>query len=317
MSLNKLLTDYLEYLEVERNLSQGTIKMYDYYLNDFLQFMTDFAGKSPALADLTLPAIRKYRLRINRRISQKSQESLKKSYQKNFLVALRSFLKYLVAERELTTVPPDRVALGKEDERMPKFLEADEVQRLLSVTNPNKLSGIRDAAILELLFSTGMRVSELTRRNRDDFTPQVLENGEFPVVGKGRKIRTVFLSERAIKTLNRYLATRQDDFKPLFLRYSGKKTDEDDPEGESLRLTDRSVQRLVKRYAIKAGIAVDATPHTLRHSFATDLLLAGADLRSVQELLGHANVATTQIYTHITNTRLREVHRKYHGKSGK
>jgi len=173
----------------------------------------------------------------------------------------------------------------------------------------NKKSGIRDRAILELLFSTGLRVSELVGLSVTDVN---LKTGEFTVVGKGRKVRTVYLSDSAKEWIRRYLATRSDDFSPLFLRYSGKKMDDGDIEGESLRLTARSVQRLVKKYTLRAGIAVDATPHTLRHTFATGLLREGADLRSVQELLGHSNVSTTQIYTHLTSKQLKDVHQKYH-----
>ena len=179
--------------------------------------------------------------------------------------------------------------------------------------NINRKSGVRDKSILELLFSTGLRVGELVKLNVED-VKNAFESKEFTVIGKGRKPRTVYLSDEAVIWLKKYIALRKDSFKPLFLRYSGKMADINDPDGESFRLTSRSIQRLVKKYVLKAGISIDATPHTLRHTFATDLLTKGADIRSVQELLGHSNIQTTQIYTHVTNPRLKEVFEKYHKK---
>jgi site-specific recombinase XerD len=309
-TLNPLLTRYLEFCEVEKNLSQSTIRMYHFYLSDFIQWSKKFLKKDDlSPSDITLQLIRKYRLALNRRISSKSNESFKRSTQKTFLVAIRAFLKYLIVEEKIEVVAPDQILLGKDDARVPKVLNNDQLKRLFEVQDLNKKSGIRDRAILETLFSTGLRVSELVALDKNDIN---LESGEFTVVGKGRKVRTVYLSESAKKWIRRYLATRRDEFTPLFLRYSGKKMEEGDVTGESLRLTPRSVQRLVKKYVLRAGIAVDATPHTLRHTFATDLLVEGADIRSVQELLGHSNVATTQIYTHVTNQRLKDVHKKFH-----
>jgi len=309
-SLDSLITKYLEYCEIEKNLTQSTIKMYDFYLRDFSQFAAKALGKpdvDPEKIDSDL--IRKYRLELNRRRSSKSNAEYKKSTQKTFLVALRAFLKYLTVEEELNVASPDQIILGKAEASVPKVLNEEQLERLFSVQNLNKKSGMRDRAILEVLFSTGLRVSELVKLNIDDIN---LKSGEFTVIGKGRKPRTVYLSESARKWIEQYLATRSDGFKPLFLRYSGKKMDEQDFDGESLRLTVRSVQRLVKKYITRAGISVDATPHTLRHSFATGLLREGADLRSVQELLGHANVSTTQIYTHVTNKQLKDVHKRFH-----
>ena len=309
-SLLKLFTDYLEYCEIEKNLSTSTVKMYHFYLMDFFEWSLQYLKKQTlTVSDINHDLIRKYRIYLNRRISSKSNESFKKSTQKTFLVALRSFLKYLVIERELDVPSPDKILLGKPDPSIPKVLNEEELRRLFEVQNLNKRSGIRDRAILETLFSTGLRVSELVSLDVDDIN---LDSREFSIIGKGRKIRTVYLSDSAVKWLKRYIATRKDPFKPLFLRYSGKKMDPDDKEGESLRLTARSVQRLVKKYVVRSGLSVEATPHTLRHSFATGLLQEGADLRSVQELLGHANVSTTQIYTHVTNQQLKSAHSRFH-----
>lgn len=309
-NLDEYILRYLEHCEVERNLSQTTIKMYSFYLRDLTDWMKSYLNKSDLqLADINTELIRKYRLNLNRRISTKSQQEFKRSTQTTFLVAIRSFLKYMIVEEKMDVIPPEQITLGKPDPRVPKVLEEDQLKFLFDVQDLNKLSGLRDRTMLEVLFSTGLRVSELCNLNVDSIN---LDTGEFAVVGKGRKIRTVYLSPSAIDWLSRYLSTRKDNFVPLFLRYSGKKMAKDDATGESLRLTPRSVERLVKGYALRAGIAVDATPHTLRHTFATGLLREGADLRSVQELLGHSNVSTTQIYTHVTNRQLKDVHKKFH-----
>ncbi|MBT6401726.1 tyrosine-type recombinase/integrase [candidate division WWE3 bacterium] len=310
MQLEKLLIRYLEHCEIEKNLTQSTIRMYHFYLSDFIGFTQDFLGKETVTeSDIDSELIKKYRLQLNRRISSKSHEEYKKSTQKTFLVALRAFLKYLIVEEQLDVISPEKIILGRAEARVPKVLNEEQLERLFEVQNLNKKSGIRDRAILEILFSTGLRVSELSKLNVSDVN---LKTGEFTVVGKGRKVRTVYLSESAKDWLRRYFSTRSDEFHPLFLRYSGKKMEDNDFEGESLRLTPRSIQRLVKKYTLRAGIAVDATPHTLRHTFATGLLREGADLRSVQELLGHSNVSTTQIYTHVTNKQLKDIHKKFH-----
>ncbi|OGC49785.1 hypothetical protein A2716_00270 [candidate division WWE3 bacterium RIFCSPHIGHO2_01_FULL_40_23] len=309
MGLDKLIIDYLEYCEVDKNLSQGTIKMYHFYLNDFLNWSKQFLRRDVVnVKDVTLDLIQKYRVNLNRRISGKSRESFKRNTQKTFLIALRAFLRYLIIKKGLDVPAPEQIDLGKSEERIPKFLNDEQLDRIMSVQNLDKRSGIRDKAILEMLFSTGLRVSELVKLNRDDIN---FNTREFSIVGKGRKVRTVYLSETAASWLLRYLDTRRDEFSPLFLRYSGRQMDSDDLDGESLRLTARSVQRLVKKYVLRAGISVDATPHSLRHTMATTLLANGADLRSVQEILGHSNVSTTQIYTHVTNRRLKEVHDKF------
>jgi len=310
MKLRPLLTNYLEYCEIERNFSPYTIKMYDFYLNDLLGFLARLLKKEILeISDLNTENIKKYRLYLNRKVVRNSQnKNYKHSTQKTFLVALRAFLKYLIIIEKIEVLSPDQIILGKAEGRIPKFLKEDDLKSIFSVQNIAKKSGIRDKALLLTLYSTGLRVSELVALNIDNIN---LKTGEFAVIGKGRKVRTVYLSPAAITALTKYLSLRKDNFKPLFLRYSGKKMSSNDPDGETLRLTVRSVQRLVKKYALNAGIAVDATPHTLRHSFATTLLSQGADLRSVQELLGHSNVSTTQIYTHVTNKRLKEIHNEF------
>lgn len=309
-NLQEAIIKYLEYCEIEKNLSQNTIKMYFFYLNDFWSWTQTYLKKdSVTLGDIDDDLVKKYRLDLNRRLSTKSNTEFKRSTQKTFLVALRAFLKYLLIEEEASVMAPEQIILGKSEDRVPKFLNDEQLKKLFDVQDLSKRSGLRDRAILETLFSTGLRVSELVNLNRDDVN---LESGEFTVIGKGRKARTVYLSSGAKDWIKKYLATRSDPFKPLFIRYSGCHMSENDYDGQSLRLTQRSVERLVKKYVDRSGISVDATPHTLRHTFATGLLREGADLRSVQELLGHANVSTTQIYTHITNTQLRDIHKKFH-----
>ncbi|MBW6442029.1 tyrosine-type recombinase/integrase [Patescibacteria group bacterium] len=309
-NFDDVMLDYLDFCEIEKNLSQNTIKMYHFYLTDFGQWSRDFLKKDTfTIEDIEEDLVKKYRVNLNRRISSKSNTEFKRSTQKTFLVALRAFLKYLVVEKGLETISPEKIILGKAEDRVPKVLNSQQMKKLFEVQNLDRKSGIRDKAILETLYSTGLRVSELVALNRDEIN---LDTGEFTVVGKGRKARTVYLSPEAIRWLKRYLSARADPFVPLFIRYSGKKMQENDFDGESLRINPRSIQRLIKKYIRRAGISVDATPHTFRHTYATGLLSEGADLREVQELLGHSNVSTTQIYTHITNRQLRDVHRKYH-----
>lgn len=309
-NIDGLVTTYLEHCELEKNLSQNTIKMYDFYLRDFVAWVKLYL-KSDNISpeNIDYETVRKYRLDLNRRISSKSNEEYKRSTTQTHLIAIRAFLKYLITEHSLNVLSPDNIPLGKKEANIPKVLNEEQLGTLFNQQNLTKRSGIRDRSMLELLFSTGLRVSELISLNTDNIN---IQTGEFSVIGKGRKVRTVYLSESAKHWIKRYLGVRRDSFKPLFIRYSGKSMEDGDIEGESLRLTQRSVQRMVKKYTIKAGLSVDATPHTLRHSFATGLLRQGADLRSVQELLGHSDVSTTQIYTHVTNQQLQETHKKYH-----
>ncbi len=323
MSLEQLLKDFLEYLEIERNVSKLTIRNYKHYLERFLGFLGGTplsssvkifvssearsrpAGKTLTPADITSESIRQYRLYLSRYVDEHGI-SLKRVTQNYHLIALRSMLKYLI-KRDINVISPDKIDLSKAESRSIKFLERDSVDRLLNMPEISKIEGLRDKAILEVLFSTGLRVSELVSLNRDQIN---LDRKEFGVIGKGRRARIVFLSDTAVDWLNRYLKGRTDEGKALFIRYSGKTPDSI----ESLRLTSRSVQRLVEKYVKKARLPIKITPHGLRHSFATDLLHGGADLRAIQEMLGHKNVSTTQIYTHITNPQLKEIHEKFHRK---
>src|SRR3989344_2986980 len=302
MNLNKLLIDFLEYLEIEKNDSQLTIRNYKHYLGRFLGFL---GGQVPSPSDITVEKIREYRLYLSRYVDPHGI-SLKRVTQNYHLIALRSFLRFLT-RRGIKVIAPDMIELGKAESRSIKFLEREQVEHLLNMPD-GSIEGYRDKAILEVLFSTGLRVSELVKLNRDQIN---LDRKEFGVIGKGRRPRVVFLSDTAVEWLKKYLEKRDDTLKPLFIRYSGKKPTQSE---ESRRLTARSVQRLVEKYVKKARLPVKITPHGLRHSFATDLLGGGADLRAIQELLGHKNVSTTQIYTHITNPQLREIHKKFHRK---
>lgn len=294
MDLNKLVKEFLEYLEIERNVSLLTIRNYKHYLERFLAFL---GSASPTPRDITMEKIHEYRLFLSRYVDPHGI-SLKRATQNYHLIALRSFLKYLL-KRDITVIAPEKIDLPKAESRSIKFLEREQVERLLNMPENH-----RDKAILEVLFSTGLRVSELTKLNRDQIN---FERREFGVIGKGRRARVVFLSESATMWLQKYLDERKDSDKALFVRTSGKKTD-------TLRLTPRSVQRLVEKYVKRARLPIKITPHGLRHSFATDLLSGGADLRAIQEMLGHKNVSTTQIYTHITNPQLKEIHKKFHRK---
>jgi len=301
MLLSSLITDFLEYLEIERHSSQKTIQNYDHYLKRFLDFASDI---DPAVIDLAL--IRKYRLHLSRWVDPNTHEPLKRVTQNYFMIALRAFLRYL-ARQDIKTLSAEKIELGETDASPIKVLDDEALNKLLEAPDLSEKSGLRDRAILELLFSTGLRVSELASLNRDTIN---LSRQEFSVVGKGSKERVVFLSDSAAKWLDQYLDTRKDPFRPLFIRYQGKVSLED--HGEAMRLTPRSIERTVEKYVKSVGLAVKATPHTLRHSFATDLLINGADIRSVQEMLGHSSISTTQIYTHITNKHLKDVHKSFH-----
>ncbi|KKR81264.1 MAG: Recombinase [Candidatus Daviesbacteria bacterium GW2011_GWA1_41_61] len=301
MTLSALITDFLEYLELERGASQKTIQNYDHYLKRFLDFTGDI---EPSLIDLGL--VRKYRLYLSRFKDPLTGEVLKRVTQNYFMIALRAFLRYL-ARHDVNSLSAEKVELGEAEASPIKVLDETDLKRLLKAPDVLDKSGLRDKALLETLFSTGLRVSELASLNKDTIN---LDRQEFPVIGKGSKERIVFLSDEAVKWLDQYIKSRKDNFKPLFIRHQGKIDPEND--GEKMRLTPRSVERIVEKYVKAAGLSVKATPHTLRHSFATDLLINGADIRSVQEMLGHSNISTTQIYTHVTNKHLKDIHKSFH-----
>lgn len=326
MNLSNLIKDFLEYLEIERNVSQLTIRNYHHYLERFLDFLlgtlpsqipdVDIRAleranrlKSISVSVITQDKVREYRLFLSRFVDEEGI-SLKRVTQSYHLIALRSFLKYL-SKRDLAPISAEKIDLPKGESRSVKFLEREAVERLLSIPSISTREGLRDKTILEVLFSTGLRVSELVKLNRDQIN---LDRAEFGVIGKGRRARVVFLSDSAVEWLKRYIGGREDEYLPLFIRYSGRNPTPGDKTGESYRLSARSVQRLVEKYVKKAKLPIKITPHGLRHSFATDLLSSGADLRAIQEMLGHKNIATTQIYTHVTNPQLKEIHHRFHRK---
>lgn len=303
MLFKKAKTDFLEYLEIEQNRSQKTISNYDHYLTRLL----DYSGEELDVKDIDPELIRKWRLWLNR-IGTNTNDNLDSITINYHLIALRSFLKYC-AKRDIKTMAAEKIELARNKRKQISFLNPEELSRLFEQPDTKNLSGIRDRAILELLFSSGLRVSELVSLNREHVN---MSRREFMVRGKGEKDRPIFISQDAAYWLKRYLDQRQDNSKPLFIRYYGNK--KTDTTGDFSRLTPRSVQRLVSKYAKLAGIIKHVSPHSLRHSFATDLLMNGADLRSVQALLGHSNISTTQIYTHVTDPHLKAVHEKYHNK---
>ncbi len=305
MKLAELQRQFLEYLEIERGRSVKTVENYQRYLTKFLDYVkTDDPSK------LTEDMVREFRLYLNRQPGTKvggRMEPMKRKTQNYYLIALRAFLKYL-RRRGVESLSPERIELAKVPERSLDLITPQELVRLLEAPDTTTPVGARDRAILDLLFSTGLRISELCSLNIDDLD---LTRDEFSVRGKGDKIRVVFLSERAKQSIKAYLAKRKDLDEALFIQY-GKNA----KNASELRLSVRAVQRMMKQMAAKAGITRKVTPHVIRHSFATDLLQNGADLRSVQALLGHANIGTTQVYTHVTDKHLRDVHKRFHGKGG-
>ena len=306
-NLQLLLSDFLEYLVIEKCCSPLSIRQYKHYLDRFYSWITEnYSVTKPE--DINIELIRRYRLYLAH-LRNRNGVALKPITQNYHVVAVRAFLRYLVAQRDIPTLSPDKIALPKQSPRSVGFLDSERTQRLLSSPQISNEIGLRDKAILETLFSTGLRVSELVRLNRDEID---LKRQEFGVKGKGNKLRVVFLSDTAAQWIERYLRSRKDHFKPLFIRYSGAVDTE--KTGEKMRLTARSIEEIVTKYAKRCGLPIKVSPHTLRHSFATDLLIAGADLRSVQEMLGHESIRTTQVYTHVTNRHLKEVHRTFHGR---
>ena len=309
MDISDLISDFLESLEIEKGRSTKTTENYGLYLARFLDLITqDFPeGATIKPADLTPEILRKFRLRLNRFDDNQNHERLSALTQSYHLIALRGFLKYL-AKRGIKSLDPSLVDLPRAAKKQVTFLHFDEVSRLLSEIPTDTETGLRDRAIIELLFSGGLRVSELCNLNRDSIN---LARREFMVRGKGKKDRPIFIDQTTAEHIEEYLNARTDTLPALFLNNSSNQKIPD-TSGDFRRLSPRSIERIIGKYTRLAGITKHVTPHTLRHSFATDLLMNGADIRSVQSLLGHANIATTQIYTHITDPHLKEVHEKFH-----
>ncbi len=313
--LEKLKREFLEYTEIEKGRSLNTVRNYEHYLDRFFEF-----SKAKKASDITDGLLREYRLWLNRQptfakasVGKVSRaETLKKKTQNYYLIALRAFLKY-IAKRGVKVLSPEVIELAKVGERQIDLITSEELNRLLDAPDTATLRGLRDKAILETLFSTGLRVSELCSLPREIN----LESDEYSIRGKGEKVRVVFLSDEAKHSIKNYLNKRNDLDDALFVKIeeqSQKSKVKSQKLNEVAPLTPRSVQRVIKHYAIKAGISKKVTPHVVRHMFATDLLSNGADLRSVQMLLGHANIATTQIYTHVTDAALRATHKKFHSR---
>jgi site-specific recombinase XerD len=308
MGIKDAVLNFLEYCELDKNLSQKTVKMYGYYLNFFQGWLLKKENKEDFdIEKIDENTIRDFRLFLSNQYKNPFKGVLKKQTQNYFLVALRSFFRFLIRQKQ-KVIAPEMIDLGKQSDRNIKFLLPEELNNLFKIVDIKDEKGLRDRTILEVLFSTGLRVSELVGLNREHVN---IDSGEFGVIGKGGKARVVFLSKNAKEWLKKYLEKRTDSTRPLFIRYSGPKSRQGLTD-ESLRLSARSIERMIDKYRKKAGILFRIGPHVLRHSYATDLLQHGADIRSVQEMLGHKNISTTQIYTHVTNPHLKEVHEKFH-----
>lgn len=311
MYISDLIEDFLEHLEIEAGRSKKTIENYRLYLGRFLEMATEISGKDDLTAsDIDKELVRKYRLKLNRFGSENGGDDLKAITQAYYLIALRGFLKYL-AKRDIPSLNPALIELPHIIRKQVTFLSIDEVEDILNQIDLSTESGLRDRAIIELLYSGGLRVSELVSLNRDSIN---LERREFMIRGKGGKDRPIFISQSAADRVQDYLDARSDSLPALFLNNSHNQQSVD-TSGNYRRMTTRSVERIVEKYARLAGITKHVSPHTLRHSFATDLLMNGADIRSVQSLLGHADVSTTQIYTHVTDAHLKDVHEKFHSET--
>lgn len=312
--ITRHILTFLEYCEVEKGLSPVSTRNYDNFLKTFTRWLDESKLSGLRPHELTSEHIWSYRVYLSRKKDSRGKYT-KKTTQNYYLIAIRNLLNYF-AEKDIVSLPSDKIKLPKltDKDKAIKFLKFEQIEKLMKMPDTATSEGLRDRAILEVLFSTGMRVSELTSLNITQFNKESLIKGKFTdqelsISGKGGSTRPVYFSNRTLKCLADYLKTRNDMFSPLFINY--KKDDSD----KEHRLTQRSVERLVRKFTTMAGLPVEATPHTLRHSFATDLLQQGADMRSVQELLGHKNIVTTQIYTHLTNPHLRDIHKKFH--SGK
>ena len=311
MYISDLIEDFLEHLEVEGGRSKRTAENYRLYLERFLEIAQEVLNKDDIKpGDIDRELLRKYRLKLNRYGSENGNDDLKTITQAYHLIALRGFMKYL-ARREIKSLDPSLIDLPHVIRKQVTFLHFDEVEDMLDQIDLSTESGLRDRALIELLYSGGLRVSELVGLNRDSIN---LERREFMVRGKGSKDRPIFISQSAADRVRDYLDARTDSLPALFLNNS-RNTQAVDTSGNYRRITARSVERIVEKYARMAGITKHVSPHTLRHSFATDLLMNGADLRSVQSMLGHADISTTQIYTHVTDAHLKEIHEKFHSET--
>ena len=305
--IDKKVLDFLEYLEVDKGLSQATITNYSFYLNRFAEFMAERGVTT--VEKISKELVHKFRLMLSRS-TDRDGEVLKKNTQNYHLIALRGFLKYLI-KNDYKTLEPDKIELAKQEQRQVDFLEGTDLEKLLDApltTNQPEIIKLRDKAILELFFSTGLRVSELAKLTQDQIN---LDKDEFSVRGKGKKVRVVFLSPRASGFVKKYLSARHDPNPHLFIGHDRTSN------GSEESITPRSIERVVSKYSRLAGIMKTVTPHTLRHSYATDLLINGADIRSVQAMLGHSSITTTQVYTHVTDQQLRNVYKNFHGKKKK
>ncbi len=302
------IRDFLDYLDIEKGLGNRTQETYSRLLDRFLSWLKKNNLENIKPHELNEENVWNFRVYLSQRINSKTKEPLKKTSQNYYLIALRNLLKFFT-DRNIQSFPAEKIKLVKlkSDERAVKFLDLDQIKKLLGSPNPSTLMGLRDRSILETFFSTGLRISELVSLNRDQIKIEDnTEDLEVVVIGKGNRPRPVYISSRAVKGLKEYLNTRNDKEKALFINYKG-------PKNASKRLSVRSVENIVKKYTVMSGLPSFTVPHTLRHSFATDLLSQGVDLREVQEFLGHKNIATTQIYAHVTSKRLKDIHRKFHG----
>jgi site-specific recombinase XerD len=299
--------DFLEYLDIEKGLSNKSQETYQRFLKKFVSWLKVNNLKDLMPHELSEDHIRKYRVFLSQSFNRYTKEPIKRSTQNYYLIALRNLLNYFT-DRDILSLPSEKIKLtkSKSDERMIKFLPVDQIKKLLDAPKTSNLPGLRDRAILETLFSTGLRVAELANLNIEQIkiTPET-KDLEIVIIGKGNRPRPVYFSERAVKWVGKYLETRKDKEKALFINYKGPKT-------AAKRLSSRSVESLVKKYAILSGAPTFTCPHSIRHSFATDLLMKGVDIRTVQEFLGHKNISTTQIYAHVTSKKLRDSHRKFH-----
>ena len=306
-SILEHIPQFLEYLDIGKGLSHNSQLTYSRFINKFVDWLKE-NNYTPLLPhELTGDHIYEYRVYLSKIYNKNTKEPLKRTSINYYLIALRNLLNYF-ADRDILALPAEKIKLFPEKkEKSIKFLSLEQIEELLNTPETTNIIGLRDKAILETLFSTGLRVAELVSLNRNQIKLKNLnEDLEINVIGKGNRLRPVYLSPRALKTIKEYLDQRKDDEEELFISFKG-------PTSNKHRLTTRSVENIVRKYVAKAGIPIPASPHTLRHSFATDLLMQGVDLRIVQEFLGHRNIATTQIYAHVTNRKLKDIHQKFHG----